>query len=118
MIPPEEREAGLHAGLASIPIRPTAYYPLGKSTSEMQRVLRFASGEGVVFNTKARHAQSRAARLHAVACGYAGLHSRLRAVTFGGMRWQSRIHAVTRGCPLGTLPGDALRYMRLHAAAH
>eukprot|EP00966_Prymnesium_polylepis_P180983 4191971-Prymnesium_polylepis.2 len=51
---PEQREPALHAGLAKIPLRTSSYYPLGKSTSEMQLVLRFASGEGVVFNTKAR----------------------------------------------------------------
>ncbi|KAL1524325.1 hypothetical protein AB1Y20_019225 [Prymnesium parvum] len=54
LLPPEDREAAMHKGLAQIQIRPTTYYPLGKSTSEMLRVLRFADHEGVVFSTKAR----------------------------------------------------------------
>ncbi|KAL3914830.1 MAG: hypothetical protein SGPRY_007482 [Prymnesium sp.] len=54
LVDPAEREAGMHEGLTKIPVSKTTYYPLGKSTSEMLRVLRFAGGEGVVFNTKAR----------------------------------------------------------------
>ena len=49
-----ERQAVLEEYLNGVPLPPMTFYPLQHSSERMAQILRFAPGEGVVFNTKAR----------------------------------------------------------------
>ena len=51
---PGERQAVLEEYLNGVPLPPMTFYPLQHSSERMAQILRFAPGEGVVFNTKAR----------------------------------------------------------------
>ena len=50
----EERQPRLQPALASMPMPPMTFFPLGHSSAKMLKVLRFAPYESIVFHTKAR----------------------------------------------------------------
>lgn len=50
----EERQPQLQPALASMPMPPMTFFPLGHSSAKMLKVLRFAPFESIVFHTKAR----------------------------------------------------------------